>query len=320
MRDSNAVRRHSTSISRNLEYYMKNSILIGAGILALAFSPKLRAIDVVSTFATNPFAPGGWTFGAGNNSNNQFTWDQANSALDVHMNSSLPTARIDLPIGTTLTMSTDFTMTTIFSMNIISAPSDQQMELAFGLVNHSMTGGDRTGSNANPSSDNVFDTVEFNYFPNISPLYGGPTLTPTVFGAQYSNYDAFSNFNSVFGPTSDLNGNSLPQSQSLEATLAYTAATESLVLTLSQINANNSLTTLDTVPLDVSVVDPTFSVDSLAIMAYGDGYTTSGDPSLVANMAIQQIGVVTPSPEPASAGLFLLGAGGMLMLRKRRRA
>ena len=127
--------------------------------------------------------------------------------LTVLLNSSAPTARLDEPLGTTLDGSSGFVLTADFSLNVVSAPSDQGMQIAFGLTNSSLTGGDRTGSDANFYSDNTYDTVEFNYFPNVDPgPTGGPTLTPSVFGGPelgspdpVPGGDAFSNFASIFG-------------------------------------------------------------------------------------------------------------------------
>ncbi len=98
-----------------------------------------------------------------------------------------------------------------------------------------------------------------------------------------------------------------------------------LALTMQQVNADSSLTTLVTgVPaLDLSGLSPSFAVDSLAIMAYADGF--NGDPSsspqtaLVGDMSIQQIAVSSPVPEPA-AGLLIFCSGGVLALFRRRRA
>jgi hypothetical protein len=310
---------------------MKIHLALGLGFLSLLLTPKLAALDVSSDFSTNPFTSG-WTFGVGSNSNNQFTWDQTNHALDVHVDSSLPTARLDLSLGSVLNANTDFTITSRFSFTVTNAANDEAMQLAFGLVNHSLTGGDRTGSSADFGSDNVFNTVEFNYFPNVSPTYGsGRTLTPVVFGAQSAGGDAFSNFASVFGSGSDLGDNvspainALPQSTLLQATLNYSASTQLLTLTLQQVNGDNSLTTLQTgVPaLSLASLSPGFSVDSLAIMAYHDGFNgdLNSDPNgtaLVADMAFQQIGVASPAPEPGTGLLLIASVGGFALFRRLR--
>lgn len=302
---------------------MKKCILAGAAMLALSFTARLEALNVSSDFSTNPFTSG-WTFGVGSNANSQFTWNQPTNSLGVHLDSSLPTARLDLPIGAVLTTSTDFTLSCRFSFTITSAPNDQFMQLAFGLVNHTGTGGDRTGTLADFSSDNVFNTVEFDYYPNVSPTFGsGRTLTPTVFGAQSGGGDAFSNFASIFGSGSDLGDNvspaitALPTATVLIATLNYVAATKLLTLTIQ----DSLLNTLQTgVPaLDLSSLSPGFSVDSLAIMAYQDGFNSPPNTAIVADMDIRQIAVTSPVPEPAGA-VLLLSAGGVLALLRRRRA
>ena len=314
---------------------MKKFILAGVGVLTLALASRLEALNVVSDFSINPLTGGGWSFGVGNNSNNQFAWNAAGSSLLVHVDSSLPTVRLDLPIGATLTTDTDFTLTCRFSFTVTSASSDASMQFAFGLVNHTLTGGNRTGLPTDPvfpapGSANVFSTVEFNYFPNVSPLYGGPTLTPSVFGAQSAGGDAFGNFTSLFGSGPDLGDNvvpaqidQLPQSVLLLATLDFSASTKLLAITMQRINVDLSLTTLETgVPaLDLSFVTPTFAVDSLAIMAYGDGYNSfyPSTPALIGDMDIRQIAVSSPVPEPAAA-LLLVSAGGMLALLRRRHA
>jgi len=287
---------------------VKKQIIVLLGALALS-SVSSMAYDLVETFASNPLNPGsGWTFGVGSNANSQFSWDSTTSSLDVHVDSSLPTARFDTPLGTTFTGSTDFTLTARFSFTVTSAPGDQDMQFAFGLTNSATTGGDRTGSYSNFSSDNTFNTVEYDYFPNVSPLYGGPTLSPSVFGAQSGGNDAFSNFASVFGPSSLLTGNPLPTAQELQATLAYSALGQTLTLTIQQVNADNSLTLLDVVPLSTSGLDPTFSVDTLSIMAYNDGFTDSSEPSLVGDMSFQRLEVV---PEPSTTGLLAMGVIGI---------
>jgi hypothetical protein len=288
--------------------------------LALALSRcAIASVSFTGNFSSNPFAPAGnWSFGIGNNSNTQFIWNAtaaptysggATGQLDVYLNSSLPTARFQRPLGVTLTDTNDFTLTARFSFTVISAPSDQEMELAFGLVNSQWTGGDRTGSPTNYTSDNTFSTVEFDYFPNVSPIYGGPSLLPTVFGAQEPGEDAFANSAAVYGYPTDLgehtNGvTALPQNITLQATLAYTGTNRTLTLCMSQVNPDGSLTPLDTEEPALDLVangyntNFPFVVDTLAIMAYHDGFTTTNDPSLVADLQFQEIDFTTPVNPP----------------------
>jgi hypothetical protein len=288
--------------------------------LALARS-TVASVSFTENFSSNPFAPAGnWSFGFGNNSNTQFVWNasappvytgDATGALNVHLNSSLPTARLQRPLGVTLTDTNSFTLSTVFSFNVISAPGDQDMQFAFGLVNSSTTGGDCTGSPTNFTSDNVFSTVEFEYFPNVSTLYGGPSLIPTAFGAQEPGEDAFANSAAIYGyPTilgDHTNGvTALPQNVTLQAILAYSGQTRTLTLTMNQVNPDGSLTLIDTEVPSLDLVangydtNFPFVVDSLAIMAYNDGFTTTNDISLVANLTFQRFSFWTPELEPPS--------------------
>jgi len=295
--------------------------------LALALGrPAVAAVSLTEDFSANPFTT--WSFGIGDNSNNQFTWNSNASAvytgdatgeLDVHLNSALPTARLQRPLGVTLTDTNSFTLSAVFSFTITSAPDDQLMQIAFGLVNSSTTGGDRTGSLDDFYSDNVFSSIEFDYFPNVSAIYGGPTLTPTVFGAQAGpGADAFANIASIFGDASDLgrhtNGiTSLPQNVTLQAVLHYDGDTKTITITMGQVNPDGSGTCLDTELPALNLVaagyetDFPFVVDSLAIMAYNDGFTTPDDPSLVADLKFQRLSFWTPAlqpPNPVSANVL----------------
>lgn len=318
------------------------SLMSLVGILIVG-TPAFAALSVTEDFSTDPLATNRWTFGVGSNANSQFVYqntapafagDSAGS-LGVHLDSSKPTARLDLPLGTNLTDTVDFTLTAQFSFVVTSAPGDQFMQIAFGLVNHTLTGGDRTGSFADFTSDDVFHTIEFNYFPNVG-AFGGPTLAPTVFGAQKASGDAFSNTATIFGAGSNLGDNttgvtSLPQNVNLQATLAYTGATRLLTLQIAEIDPlTGALTPIFTeVPILDLLAPPafgagydpaaSFSVDSLAIMAYQDGFTTAGDPSLVGDLTFQKIALTSPVPEPATTAL-LLGASLLGAARMRPRA
>jgi hypothetical protein len=314
---------------------MNRSILAAIGLLSLA-APSVLAVSFTEDFSSDPLSS--WSFGIGDNTNSQFTYNSgeavaytgdATGSLSVHFDSSLPTARLQIPLGMTLGQEDSFVLSAVFSFGVTSAPSDAYMQFAFGLVNSSLTGGDRTGSPANWSSDNVFHTFEFNYFPNAG--FSGPTLQPAVIGAQISGTnDAFANLAPSFGYDGRLGDNeagitSLPQSSLLRATLAYDGAAHIITLLMHQVNSDGSLSLLDTELLPVDLDTDTnydtnhpFSVDALAIMAYNDAWTFEENPSLVGDMTFQRIKVSTV-PEPGACGLLLLG-GAFLLRRKAARS
>ena len=288
------------------------AIWLGIPVFLAGVATSVAGLTLVENFSANPLST--WTFGAGSNANSQFTYqtdaaayagDVAGSLL-VHLDSSLATSRLQLPLGFTLGGATDFTVSAQFSLANVSALDNQALQFAFGLVNVNSTGANRSGSPT--SSPNTFHTVEVNYFPNVSPIYGtGATLTPAIFGAQKNSGGIFANYATIFGSGSDLGDNTtgitaLPQNTNLQMNLAYSASTHAFTLLLSQIALDGSLTTLVT---EVPVLDldnePTydatlpFQVNALAIMAYQDGYNTSSPPTLSADVTFQKLAVSVPS-------------------------
>jgi len=297
-------------------------VLCGVSLL----THPVAAVELSDSFSSDPFS--NWFFGIGDNSNNQFIWDPSTpsayagdpvGSLNVHLDSSLPTVRFQRSLGVTLTDTDNFMLRSRLSGSVSNAPGDQFMQVAFGLVNSNTTGGDRVGSSADFTSDNVFDTVEVNYFPNVSTVFGtGPALTPAVFGAQKGSLDAFGNFASAFGSGSDLGDNTvgiteLPEFVPLEFILDYDGALKSLSLTVSQVNLDGSLTPLNTelpvlqLPFLSYDEDHPFVIDSLAIMAYHDGFTTVENPSLIVDLTFEVIEFTSPIPEPSSSALVCLG-------------
>ena len=288
----------------------------------LSLASVSTALGVGDDFSLNPLLGGSpWSFGVGSNSNSHFSWTPGE--LTVLINTSLPTARLDLPLGTTLGDTDSFLLSARFSFNVANAPGDQFAQFSFGLTNQAQTGGDRTGSLADFNSANTYHTVEFDYFPNVSPTFGGPTLSPAVFGGPAGS--AFNNFASVFGSPANLGDNTvgittLPENTALQAELAYDGATKILTLNMYEVGPGELLTLLNTelVPLELtafgSAYDPfnPFSVDALSIMAYADGFTTPQVPSLTAEVRYDFINL-TIVPEPSAIMLAVTGAVGVLV-------
>jgi hypothetical protein len=310
-------------------FRLKLLIAVAAAMLAAQLSHA--AVSFTEDFSSDPFAPAGnWSFGIGDNSNSQFTWNSAAPAaytgdavgsLGVHFDSSLPTARFQRSLGVTVSDADDFALTARFRFNVTTAGTEDFMQIAFGLVNSALTGGNRTGTTPSFGDADTFHTVEFDYFPNVT-AFGGPTLTPTVFGAQSGGSDIFGNFASIFGPDSDLGDNgagfitALPENIVLEAALNYDGTAKTLTLTMSQVNPDGSLTLLNTgVPaLSLAFGGTPFSVDSLAIMAYFDA--ADFDPStlsLEADATIERFEFFTPVPEPSTMALVCFGVAAALL-------
>jgi hypothetical protein len=281
---------------------------------------SVAAFTLTEEFSADPM--GAWAFGVGGTdpSTNRVVWDGTGS-LGVHLDSSLPTVRFQRPLGATLTDTNNFRVSAQFRFDITSAPTNGYIQIAFGLVNSTLTGGNRTGTPGVWTDDDTFHTIEFNYFPNITDWMGaitGPTLTPAAFGARKPGSDAFGNFAAIFGSPSDLHDNTtgilaLPEQIMLQADLVYDGAARAVTLNMYQVAGDGTLSSLNTelVPLNLPGfgydTNFPFLVDSLAIMAYRDGFTTEADPSLVADVIFDRIEVTDAIPEPSSIALVVLG-------------
>ncbi len=293
-----------------------------AGLLA-STARSTAGLRLVENFSRNPFST--WAFGVASNTN-QFVHQtdvpayagDVGGSLKVHLNSSLPTSRLQLPLGFTLTTTTDFTISAQFSLANVNALNNQSMQMAFGLVNTSLTGGNRTGPPI--SLANTFHTVEVNYFPNVSPIYGyGATLTPAIFGAQRNGGGIFANYATIFGSGSDLGDNqpgsitALPENTNLQLSLTYAASPRAFTLQLAQIAPDGTLTTLvtevPTLSLGSTFSAFPFEVDALSIMAYQDGYNTSTPPTLTADMTFQKLSVTVPSAVTQTLPTLTLSGG-----------
>jgi len=205
----------------------------------------------------------------------------------VTYDTTLPAARIAMPIGQVLSMDADFdfgAILTIRSDGLVADPNGFS-QIAFGLWNAATTGIDRTGF---PS--NSFDLLEFDYFPNVGP-FGGPFLSPTVFGGNVAG-NAFFNFSFQSSEVS------LPLDRPLLCQFHYDAASRRLNL---QVSRSLSGVTFERVPgaavsVDASRIDPAFLVDRAGIAAYFEG-----SPSLHATVDYDLL-YVGPLPSPFAVG------------------
>ena len=300
-------------------------------LVVVCLTITAHAAGVSDNFSSNPLAAGSpWSFGIGSNANNQFVWNNnapayagdAPGSLTVNLNSSLPTARFDDPLGTTLTDTSSFTVSAVFSLNMQSA-AGQFMQIAFGLTNSSSTGGDRTGSPANYSAATIPTTRWSSIISRTSiRSMGGPTITPSIFGATTAAMRSpISIRSSAPRAIWQITRAALPRYRQalrlLDAQVAYDGLTKTATLTVAQVNADGSLTPLDTqFPIQMNLTDfgsgydPSnpFVVNTLSIMAYQDGFTTSADPSLVATLVVQNISLslVTAVPEPSTLAMLLI--------------
>ncbi len=237
-------------------------LLLLLGPLSGAAAPPAARAAVVERFAADPLAAQGTNpfFLEGDVPDHfvflpdepaHFPGDREGT-LRVLYDTTVPAARIATPLGRVLSLDDDFgfgAVLTIRSEGYEASP-DGFDQIAFGLWNSSTTGLDRTGF---PSDS--FDLVELDYFANVNPVFGGPFLSPTVFGGNVGG-NAFFNF--TFQSTEVR----LPFDVPLLVRVEYGAAARRLGVTVSRLGRGLFFEAIPgaAVTVDLSTIRPTFLV------------------------------------------------------------
>jgi len=181
--------------------------------------------------------------------------------------STHPTTRAVAALGAPYTEADDFVFGAVLSIRPTGFEADPFgfHPITFSLINSQTTGFNRTGNLSDFRSD-TFDTLDVAYFPQVSPFFGGPFLSPTVFGSAVSD-DAFADF--AFGSTAF----ELLPGATYVVTAEHHAADRSLVVTVYGLGAGGRPIAI---PGGQSAADlsnlTAFRVDSIAITAYEDGF------------------------------------------------
>lgn len=233
--------------------------------------------SVVTDFASDPTTPHGndpvfIVRGAAA----QFVHDAASPArflgdtkgsIAVTYDSLLPTARLLTTFPGGFTQDDDFVFGAVITIRKDGFAPDPFgfHPIAFSLINASTTGDDRTGDLSDFAAD-TFDTLEAAYFPNVSPLFGGPYFSPDAFGEALGG-DAFANFG--FGSV----GFEMRPGTTYLVELEHVAARHLLVGQVSMVRPDGRAVVLSGSRVEVDLSRVTgFLVDSLGISAYHDGF------------------------------------------------
>lgn len=197
-------------------------------------------------------------------------------SLAARYDSSLPPGRIGWSLPETWTEDTPFVAAAVFVVDPedFHADPDGFFQISWGLWNTAATGLNRTGSPEGPAD--TFELVEFDYFPNVSPEFGGPYLSPAVFGVAnpedplFDAFGAFANAGFAFGfPLA------LPMGEPLVAGIEHRPAADAVVFTVHRILEGGELLPVDGA---VRVVDlgflavREFAVDALGLTLYQEGF------------------------------------------------
>ena len=125
--------------------------------------------------------------------------------------------RFGLPLGQPLLLEDGFVASFVFEIasEHFFADPNGFFQISAGLWNSMTTGFERTGAPAEqPGGSGIpadtFDLLEWDYFPNVSPFFGGPFFSPVVLGSFDSDNPAtatdgaFANAAFGFGPPVEL--------------------------------------------------------------------------------------------------------------------
>jgi hypothetical protein len=218
----------------------------------------------------------------------------APGSLRALYRSDLPSARLGWSTTTPLTERDAFTLWTIVTIESEDFAADPFgfHQISWGLWNAGTTGLQRTGTPTNFAAD-TFDLLEWDYFPNVSPFFGGPFVTPTAFGAanrQDPFFDLFGAFTNVsFGSVEY----PLPLDQPLLVSLEHDPTTQRLRTQIWLIAADGSLqlavdatalAAIDALPL------AQFDLTRFGLTLWQDGFT-GPTPSLQAVVRFEAIGL-----------------------------
>ena len=149
-----------------------------------------------------------------------------------------------------------------------AADPDGFFQISWGLWNSTVTGLNRTGSFQNFATD-TYELIEFDYFPNVSPFFGGPFISPSIFGAEVGQ-DGFANFTTVF----DLDV-ALPLDVPLLVVIEHRPGLDALVLGVHRIVDSAHVLPLNgavgVAPLDgLSLRE--YDVDTIGLTLWHDGF------------------------------------------------
>lgn len=215
-------------------------------------------------------------------------------SLTALYDSRLPSGLLGIPLPATLDQDQPFTAAAIFVVEpgLIADPN-AFFQISWGLWNRSTTGLNRTGSFADFAGD-TFELLEFAYFPNVSPFFGGPFLTPSVFGVANTDDPSFPFLGSFVNLAFSSVQMELPAGVPLLAVLEHRPVDDVLVTSVYRVINGNKLLPVDggvTVTPLSHLTAREYELDTLGLTLWNDGF--SGEPpSLVARLTFHGLVMV----------------------------
>ena len=249
---------------------------------AAAQNAGVHADTVAVYFQEDPtLAPSTVLVGA---ASDRFTWqsdapafpgDRPGSLTAVY-DSNLPAGLLGFPLPRAFDQDDTFTAAALFVIEPrdFYADPDGFFQISWGLWSSTATGLERTGSFADFAGD-TFELLEFDYFPNRSPSFGGPFLSPTVFGEANPQDPSFDFLGSFVNVTFGSAMSELPLGQPLVALMEHRPVDDVMVFSVFRVVHGSGLVPVDgavaSVPLAL-LPSRTYEVDVIGLTLWHDGF------------------------------------------------
>jgi len=217
--------------------------------------------------------------------------DRPGSLTALH-DSSLPAGRLGFTLPRTFTEEDSFTAAAVFVLEPdgFSADPFGFFQISWGLWNSAATGLERTGTPADFAGD-TFELLEFAYFPNVSPLFGGPFLSPVLFGAADADNPLFP----LLGSFTNLSFGSveveLPLGEVLLGVMEHRPEEAAVVISVHQVLGGSRLLPLPgavtVIPMSALGV-PIYELDTFGLTLWTDGFGGS-EPAVHARVTYHRL-------------------------------
>jgi hypothetical protein len=200
-----------------------------------------------------------------------------------------------------LTEASTFTAAAAFVIHSEDYASDPNgfFQISWGLWNTTTTGLNRTGDPTTVAD--TFELIEFDYFPNVSPIFGGPFVGPGVFGRadpenpSFEFGGAFANFSGLF----DLEV-SLPLDVPLLAVLEHRPGLDAMPVQVYRIASSDGLLPVQGAVGTVALAFlglRDYDVDAVGLTLWHDGFGGEA-PSVLATLTYHALIVVPGIARP----------------------
>ncbi len=223
-----------------------------------------------------------------------FAGDAPGSLRAVY-DSRLPAGRVGWRLPAPFTRHDPFTAFAVLVVESEGFEADPFgfFQISWGLWSAERTGLDRTGSPDDLAGD-TFELLEVDYFPNVSPFFGGPFLAATAFGAAHRSDPAFEFLGSFVNFTFGAVQAELPRDVPLLVVLEHRALQGALVVSVHRIEPDGSVLpvpgALAVAPL-AGLALPEYELDALGLTLWQDGWEGGDPPSLRASVVYHALGV-----------------------------